>query len=224
MKSLIKLGLMAVLAGALLPSQSFARITGTPASGEQDDRWNVGPDGKEVAVNVDGDIVPTTDDNQTLGTSALAWSALHVEDVAIQDDLTVADDVSVGGELTVTGESNLNSDVLIPNGILLVGTSILDGNHRIVGSALILGYGSTPDVSPGADDLYIEGTLEVDGASRFDGAMTLFSRTQAQLEALTPAVGDLYYCSDCSDGPLCIGTSTVLGDFVIVGTGMIKCD
>ena len=37
---------------------------------------------------------------------------------------------------------------------------------------LRVGTGSTPDVTPGADDVFIEGTLEVDGATRFDGALT----------------------------------------------------
>lgn len=35
-----------------------------------------------------------------------------------------------------------------------------------------IGTGSTPDVTPGDDDLYVEGTVEVDGAARFDGAAT----------------------------------------------------
>lgn len=37
---------------------------------------------------------------------------------------------------------------------------------------LRVGTGSTPDVTPGADDVFIEGTLEVDGAVRLDGALT----------------------------------------------------
>jgi len=37
-----------------------------------------------------------------------------------------------------------------------------------------IGTGSAPDITPGDDDLFVEGTLEVDGATRFDAAtMTL---------------------------------------------------
>lgn len=35
-----------------------------------------------------------------------------------------------------------------------------------------IGTGSTPDVTPGDDDLYVEGTAEIDGAVRIDGSIT----------------------------------------------------
>lgn len=36
-----------------------------------------------------------------------------------------------------------------------------------------VGTGSTPDVTPGDDDLFVEGTIEIDGAGRFDGALDI---------------------------------------------------
>lgn len=64
-----------------------------------------------------------------------------------------------------------------------IGTGSPSGRLHVVGGALRVGIGSTPDVTPGTDDVFIEGTLEVDGASRFDGTIT----------------GTGLVCTDCID-------------------------
>jgi hypothetical protein len=38
-----------------------------------------------------------------------------------------------------------------------------------------VGHGSTPDVTPGDDDLFVEGTVEIDVATRFDGDIDINS-------------------------------------------------
>lgn len=56
---------------------------------------------------------------------------------------------------------------------LIDGSRVLTNGYLIIrDSYLRVGTGSTPDVALGRDDVFVEGTLEVDGASRFDGALT----------------------------------------------------
>lgn len=51
----------------------------------------------------------------------------------------------------------------------LQGPTLTDGSITVNNGPLRVGLGSTPDVTPGSDDLFVEGTMEVDGASRMDG-------------------------------------------------------
>lgn len=137
-----------------IPLSTFARITGTPASGEQDDRVCWGPSGAEVCVNVDGDIVPTTDNDTTLGTAALQWAAGFLVDLTISNSLDLNGTADISGKLTMSG-----------------------------------------------------------------AALGIFSRTKAQIQALTPvAVGELYFCSDClNQAFVLVSTGTGLSDFAAVG-------
>jgi hypothetical protein len=51
------------------------------------------------------------------------------------------------------------------------------------------------------------------------GPLQPYQRTKAQLHALTPAVGDVYVCSDCTNTyTLVVGTGTVVNGFREVGT------
>lgn len=53
----------------------------------------------------------------------------------------------------------------------------------------------------------------------FTGLIKHYHRTKAQINALTPAVGDTYTCSDCVNTfTLCVGTGTAVGQFREVGT------
>jgi hypothetical protein len=46
-----------------------------------------------------------------------------------------------------------------------------------------IGTGSTPGITPGDDDLFVEGTVEVDGAAQFDSTVALNGNTTATLGA-----------------------------------------
>lgn len=85
--------------------------------------------------------------------------------------------------------------------------------------------------------LHVVGTSHISGASTFassatftssiqtDGFLQTFSRTQAQIEALTPAaVGQVYYCSDCTLTTLCISTGTALSAFGSAVAPGTDCD
>jgi len=63
-------------------------------------------------------------------------------------------------------------------------TSLDVNDDASIGGNLAVGDG-TPDVTLDGEDTYVEGTLEVDGASRFDSALTLNS------DATINAQGDL---------------------------------
>ena len=57
------------------------------------------------------------------------------------------------------------------------------------------------------------------------GPMRLYSRTKAQILALTTvAVGDAYYCSDCTAVLICVSTGTAKGAFVKVNDKTAVCD
>lgn len=58
-----------------------------------------------------------------------------------------------------------------------------------------------------------------------DGYLQLFSRTNAQLAAITPvAVGEMYYCSDCTTLRTCISTGTVVGSFASPVSATTVCN
>lgn len=47
---------------------------------------------------------------------------------------------------------------------------------------------------------------------------TLYSRTVAQIRALTPTVvGQMVYCSNCVQSAVCISSNTTLDSYVVVG-------
>ncbi len=54
------------------------------------------------------------------------------------------------------------------------------------------------------------------------GAMRLYSRNMAQLLGITPAVGDVYYCSDCSPAKVVVATGTSSGNFADATGGTFK--
>lgn len=60
----------------------------------------------------------------------------------------------------------------------------------------------------------ITGSTLVTGAkvTASAGAVTLYSRSKAQINAITPvAVGEVYYCNDCTSEVICVSTRTAVG-------------
>jgi hypothetical protein len=123
---------------------------------------------------------------------------------------SVAAPAHTGATLALTGAADINGAVtmgadntvstMAANGALTV--------HASVTAPAITG--STSVTSP----LYI-GT----------GAIRLYSRTKAQINALaTPAIGDAYYCSDCTAVTMCVSTGTVVNSFVKVDARTAVCD
>lgn len=92
---------------------------------------------------------------------------------------------TVGGTLGVTGNQTNTGDLAV-NGNTTLGNATTDTTaitgattittaatdlFNVVDGNLKVGNG-TPDVSLNGEDAYVEGTLEVDGATRLDGALT----------------------------------------------------
>lgn len=90
-----------LLCGVLLlglgSGRIHARVTSQAATTA--DVWCAGPSGAEVCVDVSGNLIPTTDNDTTLGTSALRWATAYILDITVGDDLTVADDATITGDL-----------------------------------------------------------------------------------------------------------------------------
>lgn len=104
MKKYLNLAGLLVCAALILGIGSgtvFARLTGTEPG---TDIWCVGPSGAEVCVDVSGNLIPTTDNDTTVGSTSLRFATVNAYDLAAGDDLTVADDATVSDDLTVTGD------------------------------------------------------------------------------------------------------------------------
>ena len=55
-------------------------------------------------------------------------------------------------------------------------------------------------------------------------ALSHWSRTKAQFDAITPAAkGDVYFCTDCAVPNLCVSTGTALAQFVRVDLSTAGC-
>lgn len=63
-----------------------------------------------------------------------------------------------------------------------------------------IGTGETPDVTPGDDDLYIEGTIEVDGAALFDGNISAYGTITGYLKTITDDIDNETLTADESGG------------------------
>ena len=66
----------------LLGRQAIARIT---AETTFDDAWCVGDDAKEVCVDNAGNLVPTTDNNASLGATSLRWTKVNATSMTVTE-------------------------------------------------------------------------------------------------------------------------------------------
>ncbi len=98
MKSISKLfGRVVALALVLAfgASALFARVTPPAPARTAPDTWCVGRVGAEVCVDYSGNLVPTSDDDTTLGTSSLSWSSAYIDDMVVGS--TVTDSANFNG-------------------------------------------------------------------------------------------------------------------------------
>lgn len=66
-------------------------------------------------------------------------------------------------------------------------------------------------------------SVSFNSGATFRGSIALYSRTIAQLNALTPSTtGQIAYCSDCVQSAICVSSGIVVGSWVgvAVSTGM----
>lgn len=84
----------------VLTGIAYGRITNQSASDADIVCW--GPSSKEICQDTNGHFVPTTDNNQDLGSSSLEWRNMYIDGTATIDVLTVDDSITVGGSSTFT--------------------------------------------------------------------------------------------------------------------------
>ena len=54
------------------------------------------------------------------------------------------------------------------------------------------------------------------------GRLGLLNQTKVQLRAISPTLGDVYYCSDCSPKKIVVATGTNAGNFADAVGGVFK--
>ncbi|MGE3802746.1 MAG: beta strand repeat-containing protein, partial [Candidatus Kapaibacterium sp.] len=183
-------------------------------------------------VNVDADVIPTTDNTYSLGTDALRWSGVFVNggSVHIGDANGVGtDEVVIGYNGTTTGTIGVNGTTAINvtttgvnvTGNLDVDTDLnVDGNTTHVGTLDQQGAvsNSTGDVVIN-DDANVTGSLDVDTDLNVDGNTTHVG-TLDQQGAVSNSTGDVVINDDANvTGSLDVDTDlNVDGNTTHVGT------
>ncbi len=126
--------------------------------------------GAAGVVDIEFDSI--TDNSEAVNIKATALTGGSGQSIAGME-IELVNDSSNGGDtlygliINVTDSTATGTET----GIYVKGTGIAAALQADFGYIRI-GTGSSPDVTPGDDDLYVEGTLEIDGATRLDGAVT----------------------------------------------------
>lgn len=99
------------------------------------------------------------------------------------------DDDTSSNTSTIRGFAATSSDVTGEADTSVQGfyTSGCDVAFQADNGYVRIGTGATPDVSPGDDDLFVEGTAEIDGDTRIDGLLTLNAGLMQTAEVVTEA-------------------------------------
>lgn len=116
------------------------------------------------------------DDSLAVTVGNISVGTPNANDISIDGgDLFVEDDMEVDGAAVFDGTAKFDSTVDINGAATLDSDVTMSSGLQVSAGRVWIGNGSTPDVTPGDDDLFVEGTIEVDGAARFDGAITATS-------------------------------------------------
>ena len=81
-------------------------------------------------------------------------------------------------------------------------------------SAMALRFAGGVGISTAAPQamLDVNGDMKVSSTATFSGAAIFAPQTKAQLEARTALIGEVFYCSDCSNSVrMVVGTTTLSG-------------
>lgn len=84
------------------------------------DTFCSGPVDKELCFDKDGNFVPTTDNNQDLGTSSLEFKNLYIDGTANIDVLTIDESMTVGGTTFTITSGMVGIGTTTPNQMLTV--------------------------------------------------------------------------------------------------------
>jgi len=111
-----------------------------------------------------------------------ATDTSHAINLDVESDLAGAGEIAHGLKIQMDDDAgNADNEIHgihidtdangtgLQHAIYVGGTAGIDAALYAANGYVRVGTGATPDVTPGDDDVFVEGTLEVDGASRFDG-------------------------------------------------------
>lgn len=125
------------------------------------------------------------------------WETIELSDFPLPagtftGTLTLDDGTGASPSLVLTDETNESATFSkVDAGFLTVTTVAGDGVQVTTGN-LKVGNG-TPGVTQDGEDAYIEGTLEVDGATRFDGSVDIGSTFTLATVAVSSSAAELNY-------------------------------
>lgn len=181
------LGLVALALTVSLKERLDARLTGTNPTGASADTFCVGKSGSEACVDYRGDVIPTTTNRMTLGTSSLVFAQAWINTLVSASSATFADAVGVGtttvsnAALTVQ-TTNASSTGVVVNAVSGDTASLQE--WRIAGSTVAR-------VGP-------------------QGHFLPRRYTKVQIDSLVPdGVGAEIICDNCAAPfSLCVGTGT----------------
>ncbi len=113
-------------------------------------------------------ILPSTNDTYDLGSDTLRWRDIYLGGETLHIGTSTSDEAALG-YTTSTNTFTLQSTggISLTSGAGTDLVNVLTGNLKV-------GNG-TPGVALNGEDIYVEGTLEVDGAQQFDGALVATS-------------------------------------------------
>lgn len=216
--SLAGLILCAALILGISSGRVYARLTGTEPGTDQ---WCMGVSGAEVCVDASGNLIPTTDNDTTLGTSALRFATAYIMDITIGDDLTVTDDALVSGDLTVALTSTFTGAVAQSAVGTAVGIRLTTLSASTTGLTVVGVTGQTADLVDISSFTATAPTIRVAAA----GQLLILRQTKAQIDALVPvAVGAIIMCTDCAGTySLCTATGTTAGQWANASLATVGC-
>jgi len=148
----------------------------------------------EVRIDSSGNILPGTDNENTLGSTSLRWSTVYALDQTIGDDLTVTDALAVNGNTTIGNAGNdvftINSSTWVTNTWGVFFATATTGTRAFAINQ------TNKSIAPGS-------ATDVD-------------------DALTPRyAGEIIY--NATDKSLCMSTSTASTAWVKVASPTIAC-
>jgi hypothetical protein len=201
-----------------------ARIT---SSADDRDVWCVGTSGAEVCVDKSGNIIPTTDDTEDLGTSSLQFQDGYFDGTVYTDALSnegaytgttgaFTSTLDVDGQTTFG--AGLGMSTMSASGVLSVpasiATAILTATTSIAGGAI---SGSTLDMTGNAHfgatlGAYISTYTASSGAWGINGAVTATGAVQGS--SLKASAGPITLTSK-TIAELAVLDPTVVGEMYV---------
>ena len=212
------------LAVAVLLVGSFAWSRVTSQGATDRDAWCAGPSGAEVCVDSSGNIIPTTSNDASCGSSSLRWSNLYTTLLNVSGAMTQTGALSCASTLDVNGATTLNSTLDVDGNSWYGAASYRSTNTAATGAWAFPATVSIGGALTQTGAANLDSTLDVDGnmtigAATYRSTFTAASGNAAIGGTLTSA-GKLTVTSGGADvaGTLAVtGAETVSTTLSVAG-------